>query len=192
MAASMRMESGPGRRRFRAPGFSLVELVIVVTILGIIASIAIPRMTTATSTATSNALEATLANVRKAVDMYFAEHGKYPGYDPGSSLPDNDLFRDQLLMYTDAAGKTSATPTGRYFYGPYLRSPFPRNPFNNLDTVYVKATPTDPDPADDSFGWAAVLSHGYFGISANDTVLDDAGFDEEDVRVKLRDVGLGK
>ena len=168
-------------RRLR-PAFSLVELVIVVTIIGVLASIAVPRMTGASAGAKANALQATLASVRKAIDIYYAEHGKYPGYDSTTGLPNNAAFVDQLLMYTDAAGQTNATYTATYKYGPYLRSPFPRNPINKLDTVYVKAMPGDADPADGTFGWVAVLSHGYFGISATDGELEDIGIDDVEVK----------
>jgi len=169
-----------GSRRFanqrRRMAFSLVELVIVVTILGILASIAIPRMTTAAAGAQNSALEATLANTRKAIDVFYAEHGRYPGFNPTTGLPDDAFFQDQLLLYSDETGKTNPLPTSVYIYGPYLRAPFPTNPFNRLDTVKVKATPADADPVAGTFGWVAVLSHGYFGISASDAVLNDAGF----------------
>ena len=156
-------------------GFSLVELVIVVTIIGILASIAVPRMTTASSNAKANALQATLANVRKAIDVYYAEHGKYPGYTAGTNTPNDTAFVDQLLLYSDAVGNTNDAPTAVFKYGPYLRSPFPRNPHNELDTVYVKATPSDADPADGASGWVAVLSHGYFGVNMSDADLDEIG-----------------
>jgi prepilin-type N-terminal cleavage/methylation domain-containing protein len=167
--------------------FSLVELVMVVTILGIIAAIAVPRMTTAATNASSNALQATLANVRKVIDVYYAEHGRYPGYDPATGLPNNDAFVDQLLLYTDSDGKTNATYAQPFIYGPYLRSPFPSNPINNLSTVTVKATPSSPDPAAGSCGWVAVLSHGYFGINATNAELDTAGV----LTAELKDIARG-
>jgi type II secretory pathway pseudopilin PulG len=149
---------------------------MVVTIIGIIASIAVPRMSRAAQNAEKNALQATLANVRKAIDVYYAEHGKYPGYTPGTSTPSNSMFVDQLVKYTNESGAASDKPTSAYKYGPYLRSPFPQNPRNNLQTVYVKTQPSDADPAADTFGWMAVLSHGYFGVSLDDTQLGDMGF----------------
>lgn len=167
-------------------GFSLVELVVVVTIIGILASIAVPRMSTAAANAEKNALLATLANVRKAIDVYYAEHGKYPGYNSASGLKDNAAFVDQLLMYTDRDGKTNSAPSSTYEFGPYLRSPFPTNPRNELDTVYVKAVPTDPDPAEGTYGWVAVLSHGYFGISLTDAELDDIGITDLRLKEKAR------
>ncbi len=169
--------------------FSLVELVMVVTIIGIIAAIAVPRMSAATSRATANALQATLTNVRKAIDCYYAEHGKYPGYTPGTDTPDGDKFVDQLLMYTNVAGETKSTYGNPYLYGPYLRKPFPVNPTNNLDTVHVKAMPADADPAEGSVGWVAVLSHGYFGISATDSDLGDVGVTDPKRLIELRGGG---
>ena len=172
--------------------FTLVELVMVVTIIGIIAAIAVPRMSGATSRASANALQATLTNVRKAIDCYYAEHGKYPGYLPGTITPDGDYFINQLLMYTNSNGDTKPTYGNPYLYGPYLRAPFPVNPTNNLDTVHVKATPADADPADGSVGWVAVLSHGYFGISATDADLEDTGILDQKVKDVLRGGSLAE
>ena len=175
------------RRLSRRGAFSLVELVMVVTIIGIIAAIAIPRVSNAATSSTANALQATLANVRKAIDVYYAEHGKYPGYDVANGLPNNAAFVDQLLMYTDFSGNINAAYGDPFFYGPYLRTPFPKNPFNDLATVAVKATPGSADPAAGSVGWVAVLSHGYFGILATNAELEDVGLDD----AMLKDIARG-
>ncbi len=153
-------------------GFSLVELVIVVVIIGIISAIAVPRISSAGTSAASTALMATLENVRKAIDAYYAEHGSYPGYNSSTGLPQDTMFAKQLTRYTDADGKTSTVPGSPYLFGPYLRAPFPKNPTNDLSTVKVKASPGEADPADGSVGWVAVLSHGYFGISASNAELN--------------------
>ncbi len=175
----------PSTRRAR-PAFSLVELVMVVTIIGIIAAIAVPRMSNATTRASANALQATLTNVRKAIDCYYAEHSKYPGYNPSSGLPDGDDFINQLLKYSDLKGRTQPTHGYPYIYGPYLRAPFPRNPTNDLTDVHVKATPGEADPIDGSVGWVAVLSHGYFGISASGVDLVQIGIDKVEHQDALR------
>lgn len=94
--------------------FSLIELVIVVVIIGIIAAIAIPRMSRGATGANDNALAGNLAVLRKAVDLYQAEHdGTYP---TAANIV------DQLTLYTDASGGTSATKTTTHIYGPYLRA----------------------------------------------------------------------
>ncbi|MCB9851095.1 MAG: hypothetical protein H6817_10380 [Phycisphaerales bacterium] len=148
----------------RTTAFSLVELVLVVVIIGIIAGIAVPRISQAGAQADARALLATLNNVRDAIDRYYAEHGKFPGYDPSNDNPDGDWFIKQLTKYTDAAGDVKDSPGGDYVYGPYLRSPFPSNPFNGLSTVKVK--PTDGGAVTlNATGWIAVLSDGTFTIN---------------------------
>ena len=176
----------PVRAAPRRQAFSLVELVVVVTIIGILASIAVPRMTNASAGVNEAALKATLTNVRKTIDVYYAEHGKYPGYVPGTNTTDNAKFVEQLLMYSNEQGDTNGTSAGGYKYGPYLRAPFPTNPANELNNVFVKATPADADPSCDAFGWIAVLSHGYFGICASDTELDDIGVETATVKSILK------
>ncbi len=92
-------------------GFSLIELVIVVVIIGIIAAIAIPRMSRGSAGAADTAMSGNLNVLRSAVDLYATEHnGDYPD-DP----------ENQLVKFTNAAGLTSATKTGAFIYGPYVR-----------------------------------------------------------------------
>lgn len=98
-----------GRRR----GFTLLELVIVIVVLAIIAAIAIPRLGQAGQGASTSALKANLQTLRYAIDMYAAEHG--------SVFPAVATFEDQMTMYTDASGGTSATKTGDFVLGPYLQ-----------------------------------------------------------------------
>lgn len=176
-----------GRRsmRSRKPAFSLVELVIVVVIIGMIAGIAVPRIGSASAGADAAAMKSTLSAVRRAIDHYYAEHGQYPGYTPGTGAPDDAAFPEQLLQYTDLAGARSTTYGDPFFYGPYLRAPFPANPFNDLSTVRVKATPTDANPAAGSVGWVAVLSHGYFGILATAGELGKIGIKDADAQKRM-------
>jgi prepilin-type N-terminal cleavage/methylation domain-containing protein len=102
------------RRTATRRAFSLIELVIVVVIIGIIAAIAIPRMSRGAAGASDSALIADLSRMRSAIDLYQTEHG--------GNFP--DLVNDQglqLTEFTDDTGKTSASKTGNYIYGPYIR-----------------------------------------------------------------------
>jgi general secretion pathway protein G len=101
-------------RKSRA--FSLIELVIVVVIIGIIAAIAIPRMSRGASGANDGALQSNLAALRKAIDLYAAEHN--------NTFPAADKIADQLTKYTNELGVVTpdGTQTGGYIYGPYLRA----------------------------------------------------------------------
>ena len=59
-------------------GFSLIEMVIVILILGIIAAVAAPRMFDTATTAEENTTRQQLAVLRNAIEMYRARSGIYP------------------------------------------------------------------------------------------------------------------
>lgn len=80
-------------------GFTLVELVVVIAILGILAGIAIPRFMDATAAARGAKLLADLRTIESAGNAYYAEHGVYP------------------QITTDASGVTIET---KDFIGSYL------------------------------------------------------------------------
>jgi len=161
---------------------------MVVTIIGIVAAIAVPRMSTVTTRASADALRATLAAVRRAIDCFYAEHGKYPGYKPSNAAPSGNEFVAQLTIYTDLRGTSSPAYGYPFIFGPYLRAPFPANPINGLSTVHVKATPLAPEPANGSVGWVAVLSDGSFGVSATDTQLEEVGIRKPNDKSTVRAV----
>jgi general secretion pathway protein G len=60
-------------------GFTLIELVVVVMIIGIIAAIVAPKMVSLTGTATDNAARQTLTVLRSAIDTYGSQNnGSFP------------------------------------------------------------------------------------------------------------------
>lgn len=160
----------------RHRGFSLIELVIVVVIIGIIAAIAIPRMSRGTAAAGDSALGGNLSVLRNAVELFATEHaGKFP---ETIGTAGTDTIDKQLTMYTDDNGATSATKTGNFVYGPYLRKipPITVGPVksdiakNNLIKVGTTDTP-DTTPAT---GWLYNKSTG--SIRANvPTDTDQSG-----------------
>ncbi|MFZ0449388.1 MAG: prepilin-type N-terminal cleavage/methylation domain-containing protein [Desulfatiglandaceae bacterium] len=63
---------------FGKKGFTLIELMIVLSIIGILASIAQPNLQKAIVRAREASLRRSLFVMRDVIDQYYADHGKYP------------------------------------------------------------------------------------------------------------------
>ncbi|MBM3316416.1 MAG: type II secretion system protein [Candidatus Eisenbacteria bacterium] len=120
-------------------GFTLVELLIVVIILGVLAAVAIPQFTSNTEDAKIAALDTSLAEMRNAVELYYHQHNAvYPGakkHTDGSNVASATeaaaAFVAQMTLYSAADGTTSNTKTTTHKYGPYLKKGLPANPFTS-------------------------------------------------------------
>ena len=70
----LRKQKAEGRQK----GFTLIELIVVVTIIGILAAVAIANVKYAQQKAREAALRHDLSELRKAIDDYYADKQKYP------------------------------------------------------------------------------------------------------------------
>ncbi|MET3228360.1 UNVERIFIED_ORG: type II secretion system protein G [Burkholderia sp. 1263] len=64
--------------RLRTRGFTLIELLVVLAIVATLLSIVAPRYVHQTDRAKEAALKANLAVLRRALDEYYSDTGKYP------------------------------------------------------------------------------------------------------------------
>ena len=62
----------------RSTGFTLIELIVVMAIIGILATIAVPAMRQAPIRAREAALKEDLYQMRSCIDQFYADRGRYP------------------------------------------------------------------------------------------------------------------
>jgi general secretion pathway protein G len=96
--------------KIRRRGFTLVEVLIVVLILGILASIVIPQFSNTSRDARRSALSSTVQSVRSQIGMYKLQHG--------DTLPDLATDWSPFMGVTVYNGKN---------FGPYTHF-IPENP----------------------------------------------------------------
>ena len=126
-------------------GFTLIEMLVVVIILGILAMIIVPQISVSTDDARLNSLQTNLNSLRSAIEVYAAQHAnRYPGTyseaDGTTAVADDAAakaaFLAQLTQFTDINGMVNGTKTVAFKYGPYLKTgTLPLNPFNDSGDV---------------------------------------------------------
>ena len=108
-------------RNPRERGFTLVEILIVVVILGILAAIVIPQFTNANEAARSSSLVTQLQSIGSQLELYQLQHnGNYP------TLAEMALFNNLVTptLVDGTAGVLGAAGS----FGPYMQKA-PVNPF---------------------------------------------------------------
>ena len=103
-------------------GFTLVEILIVVIILGILAAIVIPQFTNASQDARKSSLKSTVQSVRSQIELYKLQHG--------DQLPD---------LVTSWAPFTGTSTYGGTTFGPYMQNA-PENQLQNNSSAVKNGT----------------------------------------------------
>ena len=137
-------------------GFTLVEILIVVIILGILAAMIIPQFSSATESARASMLMDDLRIMRSQLEVFKAQHNCVPPGFPGcdsTATPTEAAFLDHVTRASNSIGATAAVNTPGYPYGPYMRE-IPTNPFNGKTSVRVlSASEAFPNSPADQYGW---------------------------------------
>jgi len=135
------------RRTLRASrGFTLIEILIVVIILGILAAIVIPQFSNASTSAKTSAVLSTAQSLRQQVALYKLQHN--------DNLPDGSTsakFWTAMTTQTDSTGAAYAAGAPDGPFGPYMQS-IPANSLNQSTVVFDSAQ-TFPGAVGTACGW---------------------------------------
>ncbi|MEM9915133.1 MAG: prepilin-type N-terminal cleavage/methylation domain-containing protein [Planctomycetota bacterium] len=120
-------------KRTKPAGFTLVEILIVVVILGILASIVVPQFSSATDQSKAVATASIVRTVQSKVLENYAMDGEYAATLETSwfvegSLPHNPLAPEQrspIVIYDSSAAESATHPadklvttSGAFWYNP--------------------------------------------------------------------------
>jgi prepilin-type N-terminal cleavage/methylation domain-containing protein len=161
--------------------FTLSELVIVMVIIGLLAAIAIPRLSRGSEGSGVATLVADLRAVRQAIYLYTLEHmNELPG-------PTADHLVTQLTQFTNRTGGVSATKTAAYVFGPYLHQmpPCPLGPNAGSSDVLIDSANSPPlTNTSGGEGWVYNPNTGEFIANIPDEQLTE-------IQVPLGDTLIG-
>lgn len=148
----------------RRSGFTLIEILIVVIILGILAAIIIPQFTEASSEARESTLVSNLQTLRSQIGLYKVQHNDVlPGDTDADGTPDSIVdFEGDLINQTDVDGAQVAGGD----FGPYMQS-VPDNPFITVDATPLFSIAPGAAPGNDASHWHIDSDTG--NIWANDS-----------------------
>ena len=110
------------RQRLNQKGFTLVELMVVIAILGVLAAIALPKFTDSTTSANTAKAQADLRTIDSAIVMYQAQEGTTPDdADDTQALVDANLLVEKpnppvgdAYCTAGTGGKITITRTDAY------------------------------------------------------------------------------
>jgi len=135
-------------------GFTLVEILIVVVILGILAAIVIPQFTEASTEAKTSSLCTDLQTMRSQIELYKIQHN--------DNLPSSAAVGFVLALTGQTHIDGSAGDASGDEYGPYIQK-VPTNQFNDKSDIEMDGT-----LGGGSHGWNFNTSTGAFHADTDD------------------------
>ncbi len=96
MSGNRKIATGPSSWSCRSPGFSLIELLIVIAVIGIIASLTIPNLVESKKAANEKTAITYMRSWTSAQELYYTRYGVYADAD-------NQLFNAGFIDFRGSA-----------------------------------------------------------------------------------------
>jgi general secretion pathway protein G len=150
-------------KRLITTGFTLIEVLVVIAIIGILASIVIANVQPAREASKAARAQGDIRNIRTAIQLLIIDTSEWPGHktidDVESGASGNEIWD----LTTGGTGLVATDGTYTNWNGPYIDE-IPLDPWGN---PYFFDTDYDIDPTAGTT-WAAVVgSFGPNGVGQN-------------------------
>jgi prepilin-type N-terminal cleavage/methylation domain-containing protein len=153
----------------RRRGFTLIEVLLVVTALAIIAGVVVPQVTTVIDDAKNSAMLRDLRELTWVIERYRMEHNGGP-----PDLVDNGTL-PQLVQKTDMDGNVGTGP--QYQFGPYALK-LPPNALNGISRVF-RVNTAPPASLSSRVGWVYHPASGQIWAGLYPEMIDPALVDSD-------------
>jgi general secretion pathway protein G len=132
-------------RRYNQDGFTLIEIMVVILILGLLATIVVQSLRGAADKAKRTKAQADLAEIKTALDRYYLDNGYYPSTDQGLNALVSQPTSGRVPPNYESGGyieRLPADPWGnQYFFqsdgNSYVLKSFGKNGAESQDTSEV-------------------------------------------------------
>jgi general secretion pathway protein G len=107
-------------RRYNQDGFTLIEIMVVILILGLLATIVVQSLRGAADKAKTTKAQADLAEIKTALDRYYLDNGFYPTTDQGLTALVSPPSSGRVPANYESGGYIERLPTdpwgNQYFF----------------------------------------------------------------------------
>jgi len=142
-------------------GFTIVELLVVIVVIGILAAITIVSYTGITNKATQASLQSDLSNSSKLLKMYYTDYGIYPVIANGSNCPSNPVVDNKYCLKPSSSNTLTYSPNS----GTTGSSAFTLSATNNTTTYTTtnNSAVISPAPLSPVADWLALPQGDHYG-----------------------------
>jgi len=147
--------------KIKSCGFTIVELLVVIVVIGILAAITIVSYAGITNKATQASLQSDLSNSSKLLKMYYTDYGIYPVIANGSNCPSNPVVDNKYCLKPSSSNTLTYSPNS----GTTGSSAFTLSATNNTTTYTTtnNSAVISPAPLSPVADWLALPQGDHYG-----------------------------